>query len=1026
MSSNGSISAFEAALGQFQSELKKKDRDKFKNTTLKDLTDEVEAIQKKQHSQRRGKNLARLKPFIEAMNQFGKVIEVFANTSEMVAFVWVASSFAEAFHELLDIYEELGESFPLLRQYERLFHEDPNMLRVLAIMYKDILEFHRQAFRYFQQPSTLITWIVISILSKETVLKQLFQATWTTHKSRFKPLIDNIRGHGVLVQNQATLSQIEDYRKDARTKEYQLQSMLENDQNRRLREVFAWLSAPNVENDQRHYSKIREEYPDTGRWLLRARAFEEWFDPRCPTIPPLLWMTGIPGAGNQTHRLLLADTPTNKVLGKTILASLVVEEARKLTPPPITLFFYCKDGDIDKNNFASIGRSFLSQLLLKNKDILLPFYYDKFKNSTTAVLDTHAAIEDLLEVALLNCPSVYIVIDGIDECRRGERKNITTWFRKLVENLQPPNQDRVRCLFVSQHDGIASKDFRDLTSLKVDSKDNENDIKVYSAAKAAKIQARFSVSNDTRNRIASKIHTAANGMFLLAKLISANLIQQTCVADVEAEIEDDRIPTKLNEALLDQAEKVASETLLRWLVCAKRTLNWREIQAAKSLFNIRTQSVVDIDTQSVNVEDQRFSVDSKDLCGSLVEIRDDGRVEFVHTTAKFFMASEQHEVDVSQGDILLASLAIGYLNMEGFRSGTENIDSLILNGYYGLMDYAVPYWVRHMEEGVDAVQEDNTILNELAESVEAFLQFHYTSPTKPFPISQGNSKRLRFFQNYPFHADLQQAVASARKELTFLGEIKRAEIALDLGDVVKNIRSTMEETYASAAQTPTAATIEKMYGKNIFKCPRLSCRYFHIGFETAERRDQHIDKHVRPYRCIISGCFNSTIGFVTEKELEKHIKETHGSPNNEDVDYPDDGEIARSRKTEMRITEENVDPEVRVERSEPVPRPQKRPRISEFPCPHCERVFKKKYNLESHLTTHSDIRPHTCSECSSSFARLHDLNRHKRTHQEKEFICGGELENGQRWGCQKKFARADTLQNHYKTASGQACIPPST
>lgn len=89
MSNNSSISAFEAALGKFQSELKKKDRDKFKNTTLQDLTDEVEAIQKKQHSQRRGKNLARLKPFIEAMNQFGKVVEVFATTSEMVAFVWV-------------------------------------------------------------------------------------------------------------------------------------------------------------------------------------------------------------------------------------------------------------------------------------------------------------------------------------------------------------------------------------------------------------------------------------------------------------------------------------------------------------------------------------------------------------------------------------------------------------------------------------------------------------------------------------------------------------------------------------------------------------------------------------------------------------------------------------------------------------------------------------------------------------------------------------------------------------------------
>lgn len=388
------------------------------------------------------------------------------------------------------------------------------------------------------------------------------------------------------------------------------------------------------------------------------------------------------------------------------------------------------------------------------------------------------------------------------------------------------------------------------------------------------------------------------------------------------------------------------------------------------------------------------------------------------------MTSEQSQVDISRGDILLASLAIDYLNMNGFRRETGDITSLTLSGYYGFMDYAVPYWVRHLEEGVDNTEES---VEDLTESVEAFLQLHYSPPTKLFPMSQGNSKRLRFFESYPFHADLQQAVASARKELTFFGEIKLTEVALDLIDIVKNIRSTLEKAYTDAAQTATSTRMEEMYGQNIFKCPRLSCRYFHGGFQTAEQRDQHIDKHVRPYRCIISGCVLNTIGFATEKELQKHIKDTHDElSNNDDADYPEDEEIARSRKPEPKITEEHINPELREERAEPVPRAPKRPRISEFPCQHCPKVFKKKYNLESHLTTHSDHRPHQCNECDASFARLHDLNRHKKTHQEKEFICGGELENGQRWGCQKKFARADTLQNHYKTASGQACIPPET
>ena len=33
-------------------------------------------------------NLSRILGFLEAMNQFGKVVEVFLNTSDILAFVW--------------------------------------------------------------------------------------------------------------------------------------------------------------------------------------------------------------------------------------------------------------------------------------------------------------------------------------------------------------------------------------------------------------------------------------------------------------------------------------------------------------------------------------------------------------------------------------------------------------------------------------------------------------------------------------------------------------------------------------------------------------------------------------------------------------------------------------------------------------------------------------------------------------------------------------------------------------------------
>lgn len=69
----------------------------------------------------------------------------------------------------------------------------------------------------------------------------------------------------------------------------------------------------------------------------------------------------------------------------------------------------------------------------------------------------------------------------------------------------------------------------------------------------------------------------------------------------------------------------ATRTLLGWLICAKRTLKWHEIQCAKA---------IDVDGQIVDWKRKRFRVGAKDLCGLLVEIRDDGTVGFVHNTAR--------------------------------------------------------------------------------------------------------------------------------------------------------------------------------------------------------------------------------------------------------------------------------------------------------------------------------------------------------------------------------------------------------
>jgi hypothetical protein len=129
------------------------------------------------------------------------------------------------------------------------------------------------------------------------VWKQLFQATWKTYKYRFDDLISGIRRHKDLIVNQANLSRIEASLDERKMRDQQFKDIADAESNRKLRELHGWLRAANVANDQYEFSKVRAEYPGTGRWLLDNLKFKDWFGPLCQSIPPVLWLNGIPGAG---------------------------------------------------------------------------------------------------------------------------------------------------------------------------------------------------------------------------------------------------------------------------------------------------------------------------------------------------------------------------------------------------------------------------------------------------------------------------------------------------------------------------------------------------------------------------------------------------------------------------------------------------------------------------------------------------------------------------------------------------------
>ncbi|KAF9133265.1 hypothetical protein BGW39_010183 [Mortierella sp. 14UC] len=86
-------------------------------------------------------------------------------------------------------------------------------------------------------------------------------------------------------------------------------------------------------------------------------------------------------------------------------------------------------------------------------------------------------------------------------------------------------------------------------------------------------------------------------------------------------------------------------------------------------------------------------------------------------------------------------------------------------------------------------------------------------------------------------------------------------------------------------------------------------------------------------------------------------------------------------------------------------------------CHECRREFTRACNLQSHILTHSNLKPYSCTECDKTFARVYDMQRHRRIHsnklEDKPYSCPD---------CTIRFKRTEPRNRHRQTVHGW--IPP--
>jgi hypothetical protein len=250
-------------------------------------------------------------------------------------------------------------------------------------------------------------------------------------------------------------------------------------------------------------------------------------------------------------------------VGKTVLASRIIDECQRL-PLARTTFFYCRHSDVETSGFLAVARTILAQLAAKN-EMLLNLLYKHASDDTNANLVSINTAKDLLSIALQTCDTLqktYVVIDGLDEYDREDRKEICRWFKEFIRSLPPADLGQVRCLFISQDDGYARKDLFDCSSIQLTASNTHDDIKAYCTMWYQRIEDRFGLLDPKEQNIAEIITARARGMsvqgpwcnidmyagmFLYAKLVTWNLHEQPNRKSLLQEIRPDTLPDGLNQ-----------------------------------------------------------------------------------------------------------------------------------------------------------------------------------------------------------------------------------------------------------------------------------------------------------------------------------------------------------------------------------------------------------------------------------------------------------------------------------------------
>ncbi|KAF5538046.1 heterokaryon incompatibility protein het-E-1 [Fusarium phyllophilum] len=536
--------SFERSLDLFRRELSDVQIKQINGVNQKTVTDTIQEIQCKLGRRDGLCNLTRIQRFLHAMEHIEKLVTIFLNASDFVAFIWgpiklalmVATTWTDAIWQLIDAYEEIAEALGNLAFFHNLIQSRDHLKLVLDDYFSDILRFHQCVLDVFSRPE----W------------KRLFKWAWGSFRREVKPILESLKRKQALLsddklQSHAILKEVQDSGQYAKDQFSNLQTSLEDirstlaseqlqSKTLQAQEMKTYLESRLDVSKSRTDLQLESRDPvdkNSGIWIFSNPIFKSWEGGKSAE-KRVLFLNGSPGSGKST-------------LAKTIIRH---KQRKKAAEPPgrnLLAYFFFKHDAADRRTARSMLQHLIMQLV-NTDETLMRFVYDRLSTTeSTELADLKSLASECLTSRLL----ATLVLDGLDEAIDNEHEVSINW---CLNELLPAAKSRgcsLNVLICAQRDGRLDALLSSHAQIRLDNVvGHQHDIEQFIKEQAVKIRARFSLTQEEELSLISKVSDASQGMFLYARVVLDNLAAMDSIQEFEDELEADTFPENLEKAYL--------------------------------------------------------------------------------------------------------------------------------------------------------------------------------------------------------------------------------------------------------------------------------------------------------------------------------------------------------------------------------------------------------------------------------------------------------------------------------------------